>query len=326
MHNANQLDLVIDRLVLRDGIEKRLADSLEVAARAGQQTIKIEILGDGAAAAPERLVFSQRFACVDCGTALGEITPSLFSFNSPDGACVGCNGTGMEIKRGKRVADQTDATPCSDCRGTRLRKESLAVRIAGQNIASLSSAAISENLLFFDQVELAPERRIVGQRIIAEIASRLGCLSELGLDYLCLHRPTMTLSGGELQRVRLATQIGSSLAGVLYILDEPSIGLHQKDNDRLIGLLRRLRDNGNSVIVVEHDRETIGAADYRHRHGAGSWRQRRRSGRAWHACRITKKSPLAYRNVSGGRAGNRSTATAARRHREGFANYRRTAA
>jgi len=262
LHNANQLDLVIDRLVLRDGIEKRLADSLEVAARAGQQTIKIEILGDGAAAAPERLVFSQRFACVDCGTTLGEITPSLFSFNSPDGACVGCNGTGMEIKRGKRVADQTDATPCSDCRGTRLRKESLAVRIAGQNIASLSSAAISENLLFFDQVELAPERRIVGQRIIAEIASRLGCLSELGLDYLCLHRPTMTLSGGELQRVRLATQIGSSLAGVLYILDEPSIGLHQKDNDRLIGLLRRLRDNGNSVIVVEHDRETIGAADF----------------------------------------------------------------
>ena len=197
LHNANQLDLVIDRLVLRDGIEKRLADSLEVAARAGQQTIKIEILGDGAAAAPERLVFSQRFACVDCGTALGEITPSLFSFNSPDGACVGCNGTGMEIKRGKRVADQTDATPCSDCRGTRLRKESLAVRIAGQNIASLSSAAISENLLFFDQVELAPERRIVGQRIIAEITSRLGCLSELGLDYLCLDRPTMTLSGGE---------------------------------------------------------------------------------------------------------------------------------
>ena len=262
LQHANQLDLVIDRLVLRDGVEKRLADSLEVAARAGQQTIKIEILGDGAAAAPERLVFSQRFACVDCGTVLGEITPSLFSFNSPEGACFGCNGTGIEIKRGKRIAVETDPTPCSDCRGTRLRKESLAVRIAGQNIASLSSAAITENLSFFDQLELPPQRRIVGQRIVAEIVSRLRCLSELGLDYLSLDRPTRTLSGGELQRVRLATQIGASLAGVLYILDEPSIGLHQVDNDRLIGLLRRLRDTGNSVIVVEHDPETIGAADY----------------------------------------------------------------
>jgi len=262
LNNANRLDLVIDRLVLRGGVEKRLADSLEVAARAGQQTIKIEILGEDGAAASEPLVFSQRFTCVDCGTALGEITPSLFSFNSPEGACVGCKGTGIDIKRGARIAEDADGKPCSDCRGTRLRQESLAVRIAGQNIASLSSSAISENLSYFDQLEFGPERRIVGQRIIAEITTRLRCLSELGLEYLSLDRPTTTLSGGELQRVRLATQIGSSLAGVLYILDEPSIGLHQKDNDRLIGLLRRLRGAGNSVIVVEHDPETIGAADF----------------------------------------------------------------
>jgi len=262
LQNANQLDLVVDRLALRDGIEKRLADSLEVAARAGQQAIKVVILGDAAAPAPEPLLFSQRFICVDCGTAHGELIPSLFSFNSPEGACAACKGTGIAMMRGKPIVDASDAEPCLDCRGTRLRRESLAVRIAGQNIASLSSAAISENLLFFDKIEFAPERRIVGQAIVTEILSRLRCLSELGLDYLSLNRPTVTLSGGELQRVRLATQIGSSLAGVLYILDEPSIGLHQKDNDRLIDLLRRLRGAGNSVIVVEHDPETIGAADY----------------------------------------------------------------
>ena len=261
LKHASQLDLVVDRLVLRDGIEKRLADSLEVAARAGQQAIKVEILGAGATT-PAPLLFSLNFTCVDCGTALGEITPSLFSFNSPEGACPACNGTGIEIKRAKRVADETDAAPCSDCRGSRLRKASLAVRIAGESIATFAAASISENLSFLDGLELAPARKVVGQRIIAEIASRLRCLGELGLDYLSLDRPTTTLSGGELQRVRLATQIGSRLAGVLYILDEPSIGLHQKDNERLIRLLRQLRDGGNSVIVVEHDPETIGAADY----------------------------------------------------------------
>jgi len=262
LRNASQLDLVVDRLALRAGVEKRLADSLEVAARAGQQSIKVGIIDDDATAAPEPLVFSRRFACVDCGTTPVEITPSLFSFNSPEGACVACKGTGIEVARGRRVVDAADAEPCLDCRGTRLRKESLAVRIAGQDIASLSSAAIADNLSFFNALELARERRTVGQTIVSEISSRLRCMSELGLDYLNLNRPTTTLSGGELQRVRLATQIGSSLAGVLYVLDEPSVGLHQKDNDLLIGLLRRLRDAGNSVLVVEHDPETIGAADY----------------------------------------------------------------
>ena len=261
LQNARQLDLVVDRLTLRDGIEKRLADSLEVAARAGQGTIKIEILGTGATT-PAPLLFSQNFTCIDCGTALGEITPSLFSFNSPEGACPACKGTGIEIKCGKRVADELDAMPCPDCRGSRLRDASLAVRIAGESIADFAAASSRENLSFLDELELAPEHKAVGQRIITEIASRLRCLGELGLDYLSLDRPTTTLSGGELQRVRLATQIGSTLAGVLYILDEPSIGLHQKDNERLIRLLRQLRDGGNSVIVVEHDPETIGAADH----------------------------------------------------------------
>ena len=257
LQTARQLDLVVDRLVLRDGIEKRLADSLEVAARAGQQTIKVEIVSDGESAPP--LLFSQKFTCIVCGTALGEITPSLFSFNSPAGACAVCNGTGLQIRRGKAAAD---GASCSSCGGTRLRKESLVVRLGGQNIAAFAAASIAESLAFVDGLELAPERKVVGVRIITEIKSRLRCLSDLGLDYLSLDRPTMTLSGGELQRVRLATQIGTSLAGVLYILDEPSIGLHQKDNERLIGLLRQLRDGGNTVLVVEHDPETILAADY----------------------------------------------------------------
>ena len=166
LQNASQLDLVVDRLTLRDGIEKRLADSLEVAARAGQGTIKIEILGTGATT-PAPLLFSQNFTCVDCGTALGEITPSLFSFNSPEGACPACNGTGIEIRGAKRIADETEATPCSDCLGTRLRKASLAVRIAGESIAAFAAASISENLSFLDGLELVPERKVVGQRIIA---------------------------------------------------------------------------------------------------------------------------------------------------------------
>ena len=262
LQQATELDLVIDRLVLRDGVEKRLADSVEVAARVGQQTVKIKVLGDDDVVPTEQLVFTQKFACVGCGTTLGDVTPALFSFNRPEGACVACNGTGIEIKRDKRVSNETDVRPCSVCRGTRLGKGSLAVRLGGENIAAFTAASIIDNLTFLDRLELAPERRAVGEKIIAEIASRLRCLAELGLDYLSLDRPATTLSGGELQRVRLATQIGSVLAGVLYILDEPSIGLHQKDNDRLIGLLRRLRDTGNSVVVVEHDPETIRAADY----------------------------------------------------------------
>ena len=262
LQHASRVDVVIDRLVLRQGIDKRLADSLEVAARTGQQTIKVNVLGNGDAAAPEQLVFSQRLTCLGCGTALGEITPALFSFNNPAGACSGCNGTGLKLKRGKRNADEMEVTLCADCRGTRLRKESLAVRIAGQNIAALSAAPITDHLSFLNNLQLAPDRKVVGETIVAEVANRLCCLVELGLAYLSLDRPVTTLSGGELQRVRLATQIGSALAGVLYILDEPSIGLHQKDNDRLLGVLRRLRDSGNSVIVVEHDPETISAADY----------------------------------------------------------------
>ncbi|HWH76589.1 MAG TPA: excinuclease ABC subunit UvrA, partial [Candidatus Binatus sp.] len=173
-----------------------------------------------------------------------------------------CNGLGVRTRPSKRARAVDDSKPCSACGGSRLRKESLSVRIAGQNIDQIASQPIAETVDFFSRLDLAGERRVVGRRIITEIISRLRCLAQLGLDYLSLSRGSATLSGGEAQRVRLATQIGSSMAGVLYVLDEPSIGLHQRDNARLIALLKQLRDAGNSVVVVEHDRETILAADY----------------------------------------------------------------
>jgi len=260
---ARELDLVVDRLVLRDGIRRRLADSLETASRAGQAIVKIDVRGENEIGAPRQMVFTQKFVCVQCGSAAAELTPSLFSFNSPRGACPTCNGLGVSSERSKKRAKPSDdAAPCPDCRGSRLKKESLSVRVAGKNIAELATRSIAELLAFFDRFELAEQRKAVGHKIAAEITSRLACLAQLGLDYLSLDRVSTTLSGGEAQRVRLATQIGSSLAGVLYILDEPSIGLHQKDNARLISLLKQLRDAGNSVLVVEHDPETILAADY----------------------------------------------------------------
>lgn len=173
---ALQLDLLVDRMVLRPGMEKRLADSLELAARAGQQIVKVEILGDDRSAPPRQMVFSQKFVCLDCGTALGDVTPSLFSFNSPEGACAACNGTGMRLARGKSGAANSDGQTCGKCAGSRLRPESLAVRLAGHDIAAVSAASIAANLSFFAGLELALERRIVGQRIIAEIASRLRCI------------------------------------------------------------------------------------------------------------------------------------------------------
>ncbi|MGH7887151.1 MAG: ABC-ATPase UvrA, partial [Candidatus Binatia bacterium] len=257
--SATRLDLVIDRLVLRGGIEKRLTDSLELAARAGKQIVKISLLAEDPSGAPRQLVFSLNFTCVQCGTPAPEVTPGLFSFNSPQGACPRCNGLGVATQRAK---SNGDAALCAECGGQRLKKASLTVRIAGTSIAELAARSISELLEFFAGLELTEDRKVVGRKIIAEMTGRLICLARLGLDYLSLDRGSTTLSGGEAQRVRLATQISAGLAGVLYILDEPSIGLHQKDNARLIELLRQLRDGGNSVIVVEHDPETIEAADF----------------------------------------------------------------
>ena len=260
----HQMDLVVDRLNVREGVEKRLADSLEIASRFGDQIIKVEIQESGVKE-PQEMVFSQKLACVQCGIALAEITPRSFSFNSPEGACPNCGGLGMKTKprRNAKAAEQVaEASLCDVCNGSRLKRESLAIKLGGKSIAEVTALSVTEALDFFGQLKLGVKERMVGQKVIDEIVSRLRFLLEVGLDYLTLDRPSITLSGGEAQRVRLATQIGSHLAGVLYILDEPSIGLHQKDTARLLSLLKKLRDANNTVIVVEHDRETIVAADH----------------------------------------------------------------
>jgi excinuclease ABC subunit A len=253
-------DLVVDRLVLREGVEKRLWDSLETAARYGCQVLKIE--ARSADEEPRELLFSLKLACVQCGATLPEITPALFSFNNPQGACPACGGAGV-VAAGLKAGDNADKSGlCDLCGGTRLRKESLAIKLGTRDIAQVAGLSAREALEFFEALELGERESVIGRKVLGEIASRLRFLIQVGLDYLSLERPLLTLSGGETQRVRLATQIGANLAGVLYILDEPGMGLHPRDNAQLLALLKRLRDAGNSVIVVEHERETILTADH----------------------------------------------------------------
>src|SRR5919108_195360 len=263
-NEARQIDLLVDRLMLRDGSARRLADSLETASRYGRGVIRVEIF-PSERTRPSEMAFSQKFACPNCGDSFPEITPSLFSFNSPNGACSVCGGLGTESLKpvSSRGAQETPFTSsCKECRGARLRKESLAVKIGGRSIADLATMSIVDALGFFDQLRLGDKQLAIARGIVKEIRSRFHFLVKAGLDYLTLNRASVTLSGGEAQRVRLATQLGSTLSGVLYILDEPSVGLHQKDNAQLLALMKQLRDSGNTVIVVEHDRETILQADH----------------------------------------------------------------
>ncbi len=363
--SSHTIEVLVDRLVLRPGIAKRLADSLEVAFRHGHDVARVEQLGEDDAVR-EAMLFSRRYACVECGVSLPELSPRMFSFNNPHGACAACgglganryidpdllitdvrkslasgavktldrktaaqlqsvfaalarhygfsletpfaelspeargvilNGTAGEVieieyqKDGRRhlfkreweglvafferrhgttesswlreeLEQLMSARRCAVCNGARLRRESLAVRVSGKTIAQVSALSIDEAARFFTEIELTPQAQEVARLVLREIRDRLGFLAQVGLDYLTLDRASATLSGGEGQRIRLATQIGSSLSGVLYILDEPSIGLHQRDNARLLGTLARLRDLGNTVLVVEHDRDTMLAADY----------------------------------------------------------------
>ena len=369
------IEVLVDRLIVRPGLEKRLADSLETAFGRGDDVVRVERLSDGGGVV-EEMLFSRRFACIACGTSLPELSPRMFSFNSPQGACPACNGLGVsryfdsdlmipdvrksladgavatidrktagqlasvfaalaaryrfdlktpwaelsqaarkvvlggtggkeieiEYRReGKRhtfmrawegllayferrhqstespwLRDELErlmsARPCAECGGARLRKESLAVRVGGKSIAEVSGLSVVEVLRFFAAVDLSEQELEIARLLLKEIRDRLGFLVQVGLDYLTLDRTSATLSGGEGQRIRLATQIGSSLSGVLYILDEPSIGLHQRDNARLLATLQRLRDLGNTVLVVEHDRDTMLAADHLIDMGPGAGR------------------------------------------------------
>ncbi len=337
------IDVVVDRLVVKDGLGSRLADSLETALRLADGVVQVEI--------PDResMLFSERLACADCGISFPEVSPRMFSFNNPYGACPECGGIGTRfeidpdrlvpngsrslkagalapwagrenayfkqtldalarrhkfsleepwaklrkpvrdvilhgdrdggfegvvkvLERRYRETQSEEARreietfmaerPCPACRGSRLRPESLGLKVAGQSIADVVRLTIKDAAVFFNTLKLGEREAAIARRVLKEIRERLGFLANVGLDYLTLDRPAGTLSGGEGQRIRLATQIGSSLVGVLYILDEPSIGLHQRDNRRLLDTLKRLRDLGNTVLVVEHDEETIRSADY----------------------------------------------------------------
>lgn len=357
------IDVVVDRLVIRPGVEGRLNDSLETAFAFGGGLVKVDVVEK------EELLFSQNYACPDCGVSLEELTPRMFSFNNPFGACPTCSGLGtmMKIDPALVVPDESlslakgaisvsgwqsankesiagmyftalaekygfsletpfaelphaakqailygtgkerlhieykkefgsgtfdspfegicnnlerryretqsegmkqeyeaymSNIPCPDCRGKRLRPESLAVTVGGKSIAEVSDMTVLDARAFLSSLALSEQQRMIGEQIFREIDARLGFLVNVGLDYLTLSRAAATLSGGEAQRIRLATQIGSGLVGVLYILDEPSIGLHQRDNARLLATLQGMRDLGNTLIVVEHDEDTIRAADY----------------------------------------------------------------
>jgi excinuclease ABC subunit A len=354
----HDIDVLVDRVVIKEGAEKRIIDSLEIASRLSEGIIKVEREGS------TPMVFSQKFSCMDCGFSFPEITPRMFSFNSPQGACPSCSGLGtrrffdpsfivpdpslslnegavlpwkrrgesflrpvleglarhykfdldtpfgrlpkwvqhlllhgsenekisFRVKvRGKshvfhqkfegvipelerrseadgdeveELEEFRNESVCPDCEGTRLKREVLSIRVGGRSIAEVTRGSVKEALDFVDHLELGSRSQKIAQGILKEIQERLKFMMEVGLDYLTLDRTAATLSGGESQRIRLATQIGSSLVGVLYILDEPSIGLHPRDHLRLLETLKRLRDLGNTVIVVEHDEETIRAADH----------------------------------------------------------------
>ena len=272
------IEIVVDRVVLKqdDPTTRRLADSLEIVLKQanGLAGISVESVGSGGGVSrtgpPKELLFSEKLACVHCGISYPELTPRLFSFNSPHGACPACDGLGHEplsVCPGMAAGDyeETDyaaLVACAICNGNRLKLESLSVLIDEKSIADVTRLSIRAASEFFARLELTEREKMIGPRILKEIRERLGFLINVGLDYLTLDRPAGTLSGGEGQRIRLATQIGSGLVGVLYILDEPSIGLHQRDNQRLLDTLLRLRDLGNTVIVVEHDAETMRRADY----------------------------------------------------------------
>jgi len=252
------IEIVIDRVIVKaeTTVARRLADSVETALKMTKGLV-------GVLTEDEQVrLYSEQLACIQCAVSYSEIAPRVFSFNSPQGACPECDGIGFKASGSPEQEEWTFETPCEVCGGGRLKQESLAIKIGGKSIAEVTHSSVRQTLEFLDALHLTDRERLIGQRVIKEIRERLEFLLNVGLAYLTLDRPSATLSGGEGQRIRLATQIGSGLVGVLYILDEPSIGLHQRDHRRLLQTLLRLRDMGNTVVVVEHDAETMRAADY----------------------------------------------------------------
>lgn len=263
----HNIEAYIDRLSVKESARPRIKDAVELAAALAHGQVEVENLDTN-----KTLLFSESLSCPDCGLAFPEMTPRLFSFNSPVGACPECRGVGLEIKEEEleEIEDEDDsavspvwtsAPICKVCKGTRLKPYANAVLVNKTSIAQINEMSVAEARSFFSALKFKGNRAVIANKVLKEILERLQFLEEVGLDYLSLSRRASTISGGEEQRVRLATQIGTQLTGVLYVLDEPSIGLHQIDNHKLIGALKRLRDLGNSVVVVEHDSETMLAAD-----------------------------------------------------------------
>lgn len=265
----HSIDLVVDRLIIRDGIRSRLSDSLETALKFGNGIVHVKT-------DEQLLTFSEKNACVDCGISLPDIEPQLFSFNSPRGACQTCSGLGRIFRQldwssmfewmqaiHEFKTNEDGFEVCPDCHGNRLNPAALSVTVNNLNIAQVVDMSIERCGNFFAELDsnINETDRQIARQVLKEIKSRLKFLCDVGLDYLTLSRKSATLSGGESQRIRLATQIGSALTGVLYVLDEPSIGLHQHDNQKLLETLKNLRDLGNTLLVVEHDEETMRAAD-----------------------------------------------------------------
>lgn len=285
---AHDIDLVIDQLILKDSIKPRLSESINTALSMGQGRLIIETKQG------ERTNYSLHSSCPECGFSFPEMEPRLFSFNNPRGACLTCHGLGTldlveeeqfadsevggrkleNVKytyKGKKVSeeesDEEDAeemvlSTCPDCQGHRLREESLSVKIAEKNIAELADLSILELVNFLEKISWKDKHAFIADKILKQIISRLEFLKRVGTSYLSLSRPARTLSGGEAQRIRLATQVGSALIGCMYVMDEPSIGLHPRDHHRLLEIIGELKDRGNTIILVEHDEDTIRYADY----------------------------------------------------------------
>lgn len=283
----HNIDLIVDKLIVDPKYKLRITEAVNKAITLSDGHLAVDIVGG------ERMLFSTHFACPKCGYSFSEIDPLLFSFNNPKGACETCNGLGtLDIEeyeeerlekgdetfrrtetkyrvRGKKETDDEDDSSetvqirkCTDCGGSGLREEALNVLLQDKNIVSLASLAISELVVFLDALKLEGTQKQVSEKILSELVYRLNYLMTAGAGYLSLDRRSMTLSGGEAQRIRLASQVGTPLVGVLYVLDEPSIGLHPRDHKNILRLLNEIKNRGNTVIVVEHDEETILNADY----------------------------------------------------------------
>ncbi len=272
------IEIVIDRLIIKHGIESKIKNAIDVAL-GYSDTVIINLVEE-----KKDIPFSKAMACLNCGTSFPEINPRLFSFNSSYGACPDCHGLGVGgVEKGidpfRTGSDGDDLDlspemlkPCKSCGGMRLRKAALSIQIQGMNIGEFSRLTVEGASSFVNGLVLTERERTIASRVLKEVADRLSFLMKVGLGYLTIDRMSLTLSGGEAQRIRLATQMGSSLTGVLYVLDEPSIGLHPRDCTKLLESLSSIRDAGNTILVVEHDEEndTVGGPCHRHRSGSRS--------------------------------------------------------